>query len=238
MAYEEKNLRRQKIRYNSLNEDAPIKFQFVGPGGKLTPDTGTAVVTVYTSAGTKVVDGESMTITGTLLTYSIDTTTVASWPKQSGYRADITIDVGGVQQDAHIIFDVTDYLLNIGVSRDSLVARDSGVQGSEHAGFEDLAPFIEACRDELQLRIEGKLNKDGRVWEEMIIDPSRIAIPARAYILWQHHADIDPEAGKAEHFKDQYRELWSAFMNAVRYKDGAGFEKEALPAPITQRLRI
>lgn len=238
MTYEAKTLRRQKIRYNSANEDAPIIYQFAPSGAKLTPDADTALITVYSPDGTKVVDGESMTISGTLVSYEIDTTTVASFPESHGYRADITIDSSSVQYDAHVIFDVVSKLLNIGVTRDTLVARDSSIQGSEHAGYESLAPFIEACRDELQLKLEAKVNKDGRVWEEMILDHSRLSIPARLYILWQHHADQDAEGAKAEHFKNQYRELWSDFKNAVRYKDGDDFEKSSLSTPIVQRLKV
>lgn len=238
MTYEAKTLRRQKVRYNSLNEDNPLIHQFVHEGAKITPTAASACITIYSPQGTVVIEAHDMTIDGTLLSYDLDTTYTSTFPVGHGYRADIQIESSSKTYKEHVVFDIVKYVLNIGVTKDTLIARDSSVKGSEHAGFENLFPFIEACRDELQLKLESKARQDKRVWEEMIIDSSRISIPARAYILWQYHADLDPDGGKAAHHMGQYHSLWGSFKNAVRYSDGDGIEKTTLSPPKTQRLMI
>lgn len=238
MTYEPKNIRRQKIRYDSLNEDVPLVYQFSPKGIKLTPDTGTAEITITNTAGTVILEEAAMTIDGTLVTFCVDATDTSDYTEGHGYRADIKIEVSSVPHEGHFIFDVVKKLLNIGVTRDTLSARDSHIQGSEHAGYENLAPFIEACRDEIQLMLEAKASSDEQLFEEMVIDPSRIAIPTRIYILWMHHADIQADGAKAEHYEKTFERLWSAYKNAVRYDNGGQQEETTQRTVVVQRLIV
>ena len=61
--------------------------------GKTTPDT--ATISIYAPGGTTnlLTIAQSMTITGSILSYLVDTTTVASWPIGTSYRADIETEI-------------------------------------------------------------------------------------------------------------------------------------------------
>ena len=118
MAYEHKPLRRQKVRYNNTNDDNPLLYQLVVDEEKVTPTS--ATITIYAPGNsTALVTAAVMTVTGTLLTYKPDTTTEASWPIATGYRADIVVTYATLTYDRHVVFDIVPYLLITGVARDS-----------------------------------------------------------------------------------------------------------------------
>ena len=236
MAYEQKSLRRQKLRYDSDNEDNPVVFQLVVDGAKVTPASATIAIT--DPDGTAVLTASAMTASGTLLTYAVDTDDADDFPAATGYRADLAITVGtgddAVVYTRHIVLDVVKYVLDLGIGRDQLLARDESILAAEHAGDEDLSPLIEACRDELQLKLEAKAFADERVIENMILDSSRVAVPARLYILWQFHLQRNAEL--AETYETQYRELWADFLAAIKYDKNLDGIEESSQVLVRQRL--
>ena len=234
MAYESKPLKRQKVRYNSANDDNLLTYQLDVDGEKVTPSS--ATITFYRSGSTTAIaSAAAMTVDGTLLTYALDTTTTSSYPVESGYRADIVVTVGAVTHDRHIIFDVAKYLLNIGLTRDQLLDRDSNILGAEHGGDEQMPGLINAVRDELQLLLETKAIQDEQLFETMIIDSSRLAIPARLKVLWHFYETKDAEI--AESYERQWRTMWRAFLGGIKYDtSGDGSEETEQKAIVQQRL--
>jgi hypothetical protein len=222
VAYEERSLRRQRIRYNSDNDDNPIVYQLVVDGAKVTPSS--ATIAIDNPSGTEKLAAVTMgTPSGTLFSYSVNTTTVADFPVGNGYRADIVVTVGSTTYNRHLMIDVVKFLLHPSVGRDQLLARDAGILAAEHAGDEDLSPLIEACQDELHLKLEAKAFADEQVMDTMIIDETKLAIPARAYILEAFYRHNNPEL--ADSYELKFRELWSNFVSAIKYdKDGDGLE--------------
>jgi hypothetical protein len=202
MAYEERRLARQKIRYNNANDELPLVYQMVVDGAKVTPDS--ATIAIYKPGSTTAVQAAAaMTVSGTLLTYIEDTTTVADYPVDQGYRGDIVVTYDSKTWERHIIFDVATYVFIPNVGFDQIVALDDGIRGMAHDGDEDFSPLLEACRDDLQLMIESKIQGSGRLLEEHVLDPSRMAIPFRHYVLhriWANKGNTDKRDMYAESF--------------------------------------
>lgn len=225
MAYESRHLRRQKVRYNSTNATTPLSTQFVLAGAKVAPTS--ATITIYAPGNsTALVSAAAMTVSGTLLSYAPDTTTVASWPIEEGYRAELAITYGGAVYSQTLIFDVCKFVLNLGITRDQLLALDEGVRAAEHAGDEDFSEVIEAVRDELQLLLETRAIDGGHAVENMVVDASRVAIPARRKVLatiWRNKGDVP----RAEYHEAEFKALWTAVIAGVRFdKDQDGEEEE------------
>lgn len=204
--YESRPLRRQKIRYNDANDENLLTYQLVVGGAKVVPSS--ATVTIYAPGGTTaLVSAAAMTVSGTLMTYAIDTTTTASWPVDEGYRADIVVTVSGTTYPAHLVFDVATYTLRLSVTKDQLVALDGGVRNFLNDSDADLSEVIEACRDEIQFILETKAVEGGQLLENMLLDESRLAIPARRYIL----AHIFESKGNPER-AEYHRKIWESML--------------------------
>lgn len=228
MAYESRHLRRQKIRYENANDDAPLKFQLVKDGAKITPTS--ATVTIYDPSGDEVLAATALTVSGTLMTKAVSTTTVADYPVDTGYRAHVIVThSGGTTEEEDFLFDVVKFLLDIPLGFDQLVARDDRVRALEWNGDEDLSEIIEACRDELQLLIETKAINDGQLLENMILDSSRVAIPFRQYVL----AAIFEAKGQDEaaaRYRDRYDMFWRAMLDGIKYDVGQDLVEDASSA--------
>jgi len=224
MAYEARPLRRQKVRYNDANDDCPLKTQLIVGGAKVTPAS--ATITIYRPGNaTALVGPVAMTVTGTLLTYAPLTTTVASWPVEQGYRADVVVTYGAVTYPIHLVFDVEKYPLVFGLTRDSLLALDPTILGMDHAGDEDFSEPIEAAHDDLQLMLESKATEDGQLLESMILDGSRIAIPARYYVL--HLIYFNKDAERSDRYKNRFNELWASMLAGIKYDEDQDGEEDA-----------
>lgn len=222
MAYESRHLRRAKVRYDDANDDNPLTFQLIKNGAKLTPVS--ATVAVYTPGGTAALTATSATVSGTLLTYALDTTTEATFPLGNGYRAHWVITVGSTTYPEDQIFDVVRLVPFGRIGRDQLIAADDRVKAMEHNGDEDFSEIIEAARDEVQLDVETKVLGDEQLMENMILDQSRLAIPARflvlAYIFHEKGMPADGERYEAK-YKEKIREV----LSGIRYdKDEDGEE--------------
>lgn len=223
MAYESKPIRRQKVRYDNANTATPLLYQLVEDGAKLTPSS--ATITIYApNSTTALVTADSMTVSGTLLTYSVDTTTEASWPKGTGYRADMAITASSVVYTRHLIFDVVAYLLNLQIARDQLIALDDSVKAMEHDGDEDFSELIEACRDIMQVRIESKVLKGKKLIENAIIDDNALSVAGRFYVLARLFFEKG-QAEKAKAYNEEFDRLFEQVLNSMQFDDDQdGFE--------------
>jgi hypothetical protein len=182
MAYELRALRRQKVRYNDDNDDNKLAYQLLYNGEKVTPSG--AAITIYApTSTTAILSATAMTLSGSLLTYAVDTTTTATWPQQTGYRARIAITYAGTVYLHDKFFDVSKNLLTITVSRDQLLSEDRNIAGMEWDGDEDFKGPISAALDELQADIESQVLDGATLTEGMIPDESRMAIPLRYLAL-------------------------------------------------------
>lgn len=216
MTFEHRPLRRQKLRYSSDNADNPLRFQLVLDGEKQTPDEAPTVTIYRPGSATALVTDAAMTLAGTVATYAVDTTTVASWPVEQGYRARVTTAVSGVDYVADIYVDVVKHLLRLDVGIDQLEALDERIVAMQHRSDDDFSDLIEAVRDELQARIESKVIEDKKLLENMILDVSRVSIPARYLILARVFEEkSDYEA--ADRYKSTFDELWRATMSSIQY---------------------
>lgn len=235
MTYEAKSLRRQKIRYDSLNDDAPLKFQLVKNGAKVTPTS--ATVQIFDPEGDEVLAATALTVSGSLCTKAVDTTTEASWPLGTGYRARVIFThTGGITEEQDFIFDVAKYLLDPSLAYDQLVAMDDRLRGMTHDGDEDFSEIIEACRDELQIMIETKAIDDGKLVENMILDESRIAIPFRSYVLAQIFETKGMDTAKA-HYTEKWEAMFRAVLAGIKYdKSGDLIEDDGGSVPQVVRF--
>lgn len=235
MAYESRHLRRQKVRYNSTNDDNLLVYQLLVGEQKVTPTS--ATITIYAPGSTTaLVSAASMTVTGSLLTYAVVTTTTANYPIQTGYRAEIVVTYATKTYDRVVIFDVVKFLLDIGVGRDQLVSMDSRLSAMDHNGDGDFSEVIAAVRDEINHRLETKAHKDGQLVENMILDTSRVSIPARNLVLSQifyNHGNT--EEGKR--YEDRFKELFGAMLSGISYDTGQEGEESAVQGGI-QMIRM
>ena len=217
MTYEQRPLRRQKIRHNSANSDLPLTFQLVIAGAKVTPSA--ATISIYAPGNsTALVSAAAMTISGTLATYSPDTTTTASWPKDTGYRAEIVATYGGTGYTAIMMVDVVGYPLRLSLAWDQLVALDSRIAAMSHNGDEDFSPIIEASRDEMWVLIESKVIGDKKLIEDMILDEAAVSVPFRLLVL----ANIWRSKGEYEHaeaLRKDFGELWRVAASSIKYDE-------------------
>lgn len=224
MAYEERPLRRQKIRYNDANDDDPLTYQLVLDGEKVTPTS--ATITIYAPGNsTALVDAAAMTKSGTLLTYAVDTTTTASWPVDTGYRAHIITTYSAVTYPDDLYFDVAKFLLRFSVAFDQLTAIDEAIAGMTHDGDDDLSPVINATRDELQLLIESKVIDDDKLLESMVLDRAAVEVPGRYLVvanIYQSKRDYET----AGYWRERFNTLWRAAMSTVRYDANEDLEED------------
>lgn len=225
MVYEARPLRRQKVRYNSTNVDTPLRYQPVRNGEKQTP-TAVTVEVFAPGVATAVLTPTAMTISGTIASYSIDTTTTTDYPIGTGYRGRILATIGGVVHTDDVYFDVAPFVLHLAIGRDQLLALDDRLDGMEWAGDEDFSEIIEAVRDELQTRIESKVIDDKKLLETMVLDQTRVATPARFLILsriWR--AKGEPELAAA--YREDFAELWRVTLDSIQYDTGQDQEEDA-----------
>lgn len=216
MAYEQRVTRRQKVRYNSDNDDNALVAGLVLDGVKTASDSATIAVT--DPDGTSVLAATAMTTNGSFQTYFLDTTTIADFPIAEGYRADIVFTYGDPSKtaEAHLMFDVVKFLFRLNIAFDQLVAFDDGVRGMQMDGDEDLSNLIVAVEDELQAAVESKVIDDGRMMEEMILDASRLALPAKLKILYRLF-NSKKDYDHADRYLEQYNNEIRAALSSIRY---------------------
>jgi len=238
MAYELRELRRQKVRYDSDNADMPLTFTLVRDGVKTDMASGdAATVTIYRPGVTAAVvtdGGMTETIGSSLITYAPDTTTTTDWPVEEGYRAEVTVAIsGGTTFISHFIFDIVKFPLNLMLARDQLADRSSLIKGMNWAGDEDFSGPISACRDELQLRLEGLAHLHGRILEDMAIDHHKLAVVQRVYVLAEIYRD-KRDTEMADHFERKFEELWEAYEAQAKFDTSQSGTEEASPTRLVK----
>lgn len=226
MAYEQRAIRRQKVRYDDDNSDTPLRWQRVIDGEKATPDAAPTITIYAPGNSTALVTDDDMTLSGTVATYSVDTTTEASWPVQTGYRARIKTTVGSIEYLDDVMFDVVKFILTLDIGVDQLAALDERVSSMQHRGDEDFGELIEAVRDELQAMIETRVIKDNRLLENMILDVSRVSIPARFLILHRIHEEKENYEA-ATRYMERFQELWRSTLSTIQYDSGQDLEEDS-----------
>ncbi len=218
LSYETRHLGRQQLRYNSANSDIALLGQLVIDDEKVTPTSATIEI-FKPGSSTAVLAATAMTVSGTLLLKSgIDTTTVADFPLDTGYRADLAITYNSVVYYRHIVFDVVKYLFIPNVAFDQLVALDDGIRGMQHDGDADFSELIGACRDVLQMRLESKILGSRKLLSSAIIDTSRVSTAFRFLCLhqiWFNKGDAD----RAGEYKDRYNETLDAVLSSTLFDD-------------------
>lgn len=213
MAYESAPLTRMKVRYNSDNADNPIIFQLVRYGAKVTPAS--AVISVYAKgSSTALVDEAAMSISGTtLLTYSIDTTTVASWPIADGYRVDVVVtDANENEYVERIYVDVVKVVPQGKITRDQLVKVDERVLGMQWADDSDLSELILGVWEEVQLAIESRTVDGDYMTDDMIVDRAKLSIPARHLCLSRLHRSKG-NLDDAKYFEGLYNDMMRSILS-------------------------
>lgn len=235
-AYESRPLRRQKIRYDHANTDTPLTYQRVLAGIKAVPSA--ATITIYAPGNaTALVSAAAMTISGTIATYSPDTTTTVSWPVETGYRARIIATIGGVDYTDDLMFDVVKYILQLNIGVDQLVAIDDRIAAMEHAGDEDFSEVIEAARDEIQARVEAKVIKDKKLIENMILDASRLSIPCR-YLVLANIFESKQNHDQSDRYRQRYEDTMRATLASIQYDSNQDLEESSkIGGTIPIRLR-
>lgn len=234
MAFEKLALRRFRARYNSTNDDNPLRLKFIVDGAKTLGATSGAITIYPPGSDTPLISSAPMTASGAAaFEYAIDTTTVASWPVDQGYRADILItDAGSVVHSRVVMFDIARYLLRIPLDTDQLSQLDEMAGVMTHGSGDDLAPLIEACRDDLQLLIESKANEDGELVEDMILSAESLASVFRYKVLaaaFNEKRDYD----HADRYLKEFDRLLVAMLSNARYdRDGDGDEDNATDKPL------
>jgi hypothetical protein len=230
MAYESAHINRFKCRYNSDNDDNAFIFQLVKAGAKLTPAS--ATIAIYKPGSTTaVLAATAMTVSGTLLSYSIDTTTTDNFPVGTGYRARMIIKVGTgqseVTHDEDKFFDVVKTLPTGRITYDQLVALDDRIAGMDHNGDEDFSELIEAVWGEVQFDIETRSIDGDQLLDDMIVDRSRLSIPARMLVVARllrskgHQED-------AEYYEKQYGEkLRQMLSGGIKFDVNQDQEEDA-----------
>lgn len=225
MAYERRRLGRQKVRYNSDNDDNPLVYQLIVDDAKVTPTS--ATIAIYKPGSTTaVLAATAMTKSGSLLTYTVNTTTVANFPVDQGYRADIVVTYNALTYNRHIVFDVAKYLFVPDLAFDQLVALDDGIRGMQHDGDDDFSELIGACQDVLQARIESKVLEDERLLNELILDASRVSTAFRFLCLhqiWFNKGDQD----RADKYEERYEEMLEAVLSTMQYDSSQDGEEDS-----------
>ena len=232
MTYELKPLARQKVLYDNANATNPLRYQLVLNGQKVTPTS--AKITIYRrGSSTALVSAADMTVSGSLMTYSVVTTTEASWPIETGYRAEITVTYGGAAYLRHVIFDVVRFILDLAIGVDQLVDIDDRVAGMVHNNDDDMPGLIVAARADLQARLESKVLKDDKLIENAIIDPSHLAVAACYMILGQLWFDKGEES-RAKWYMDRYESLVNAVLSVIRYDEAQDGDEDSEVGGIQQ----
>lgn len=217
MTYEAKHLKRQKIRYNNANDDNPFKYQLVVSGDKVTPTS--ATISIYAPGSTTaIVSAASMTSSGTLLTYTISTTTTASYPVATGYRAHIITTVSSTTYEDDVLFDVVKFVPFGRIGRDQLVAIDERVSAWTHDNDDDLSEVIEAAHDIIQFDIETKAIGDKRLLEDMLIDADRVAVVMRYLclsLIFREKGMMD----ESKEYREEYGQKLKQLLTSISYVD-------------------
>ena len=234
MAFEHRRLGRYKARYNSDNDDNPIVYQLVVDGAKVTPTS--ATIAISDPDGTELVSATAMTKSTSLLTYTMDTTTTASWPVANSYRADIVVTYDSKTYDRHLVFDVVSYVFDPALGYDQLVSLDGNLRGMLNDGDDDLGNLIDAVRDIMQSDLEAKVVEDDKLLENMILDHTQAAVALRFRVLAQLYHNAGDEDRREYYEMNYWRQMRQMLATAKFDVNQDGQEDGELGGIQTLRL--
>jgi hypothetical protein len=247
MAYELRPLRRYKARYDSDNADNPMRVAVVVDGAPIawTGAVGdSAKATVYASGSSTAIETDTAltcVVGESVIEFAVDTSAdTDSYLVKTGYRADLTIEIGGVVYVGHVLFDVAKYLLRIPLTYDQLLDRDARLRGRDWGGDDDFSGLIEACRDEFQLRLEAMAHDTGLVLENMAIDANKLAVPFRLYVLGAifRGSNEDWALNAAEDYEGKFETSWKTWCAQFKADTSQSGSESVLPIKrVYQRLR-
>jgi len=231
MAYELRTLRRQKVRYNSANADYPLKWSLVLNGEKFVAAAIDAcTIAIYkpgTATAVLAATAATVTVGSSLITYAVDTTTVANFPVGTGYRADVvfTDDSASKSYYGHFVFDVVTRPLIWLITRDQLVDRDYTIKSMEWGGDSDFSGPIESARDDCQLALESLAHETGQVLEDMALDHHKLAAVCVYHVLELLFRPNVPD--KADHYANRLKMLWDQYKAQVHFDTSQSGEEDA-----------
>lgn len=228
MAFEDRAIRRQRVRYDSDNDDNKLVYPFTIRGEKATPSS--ATIEIHKPGRSSAALAETaMNVDGTLLNYTLDTSSDTDlWEVMNGYRADVVVTSGGVTYDRYFVFDIVKFILVLGTNIDTLRSIDSNLKGMEHLGDEDFSPLINFFKDDIQSKIEAKALKEKKLLQDMILDYHGLEI-AHAYRclaqIWMDKGDME----KHESYLEMYKDQLGTILSTIKYDDDQdGEESEEL----------
>lgn len=216
MTYERFRLGRQKIRYDNANDDLPLVYQFAVNDAKQTATSATIAISFN---GTEKLAATAATVSGSLISYTLDTSTETTWLLGKGYRADLVVTYDTKTYERHFFFDIATYVFVPHLTHDQLVALDDNVRGMDHDGDEDFSELIGACRDIMQTRLESKMLEATRLKQEMIVDPSQVAVAFRSFVLSRIYRNKGNHE-QANEYKAEYQELLDAALSTTPFDKG------------------
>jgi len=227
MAFELKALGRQKVIYDNDNAGNPLVYQLVINGEKVVPTS--ATIAVYRrGVSTAKLAATAMTLTGSVLTYELDTTTEADFPIEYGYRATISITYDGNVYVRPVIFDVVRYVLDFAIGVDQLIGIDSNVAGMVHDGDDDFSALVVASRAIINGRLEAKVLNGGKLIENAILDPSQLAVCAAFHVLaqlWMNARDFE----RRDDYRERFDRLMDAILANMRFDEDQDGEESSTP---------
>lgn len=227
MAFENLRLARQRVLYNDTNAASPLRFQLKIDGAKITPTS--ATITIYRAGvSTALVSAASMTLSGSILSYPVVTTTTASYPIETGYRAEVAVTYNAVVYERHFLFDVVKFLFHLDVAWDQLVALDDSIVGTLHNGVEDLGPLISAAYDVIHGAIETKIVKGKKALLNNVIDTASISLAGCYWVLSQHHLN-KRELEVYRIYLENYERTLSDVLSSLKWDMGQSGEESAEP---------
>jgi hypothetical protein len=144
----------------------------------------------------------------------------------NGFRAEFVITYGSETYNRHIMFDVVRFFTDLNIGFDQLVALDGNMRGRHNDGDTTFAYLIDAVADIIRLDIESFLIDGDAMVDSMIIDTTRISVPARYRIISQIYEN-DKEFEEADRYRGYYTSTLKKVLGSTRFdKDQDGFEDD------------
>jgi hypothetical protein len=219
MAFENRSMARQRVRYDNANDELPLVYQLDVNGEKVTPTS--ATIAIYKNGETTASQSATaMTVSGTLMTYVLDTSTETTWTK-GAYRADVVVTYSSKTYEKHFFFDIVPYVFDANIGFDQLVALDDGLRGMTWDNDSSFKQLIVAAQDSLKVKIEAKVVKDKKLVQDMVIDNSALSVAYRFYILgriWRAKGNEE----RAGTYFEEFSELFEALLSTIKYDSGLG----------------
>lgn len=185
-------------------------------GALVAPSAGT--ISIYDATGTAQVSGASVTITGSVATYSY--TPATSLPLADDWRIEWTLTISGATVFARNDGALVRARLRNPVTDQDLYSRVSGLNPANSANLHSMSSlqdYLDASWHEIQRRL---VNKGRRPW--LVMSPSALYDVslnlAMAYIFDDFASRLnEAHAQQAATFRDRYETKWSEL--SFKYDD-------------------